>query len=650
METMTFDEAKEYINSNPQVWLTPAKKRGYICPLCNNGAGNNGTGLELDPHSKQPYCYKCFKGECGFYGDMLQLIQDVHNLDSKKEAFIKACEIYGITLTADNLYSLNGNPAPVKAPVQKRAPEAEQKSKDYAEILHSMYNADNTHNACVYLQSRGISPETVQRLGFTFKHDCYDYNRQYRGDALIIPATREDGSLTYQERYLDIAPDVKDDEKHKSQWAPGKRGLFNPEALYQDKQPVFIVEGAIDASSIEELGFKAIAINSTSNTNLIAPAIQSTRTKAKRFILALDNDEDGRKTQNNFLISAEKALTNCVFGVNICEGKNYKDANEYLLHDREGLKKVLTETVEKVNTMRDTDPVPEIDKYQVKSIIPHFMNWISGERTPTAPTGITGVDNVIGGIAEGKLYVIGGLTGTGKSNIAINMAYNIAKQGRRVIYYSLEMTKETVFSRIISMIHTMSLRSANLLNDGMALKKIITESMIYEYLKQPQEIKDKIDAIIKRLEGEIGDNLDIVDDIHSMKQIAEHVKKHAEENPVIMFDYLQIINNNIQDPRISADTSLSKIAELRNAYKLPAIVISSINRASYNSKDISIACFKETSRVEYDADFAIVLDEKNPTKQQVLSKEVRFVSLKGRGGIGPGETILTFYPGGNLFV
>ena len=654
METMTFDEAKEYINSNPDIWLTPAKTSGYICPLCDNGAGANGTGIDIDPRAKNPNTYHCFK--CEFHGDLLQLIQEKDNLDSKKEAFKKACEIYGITLTADNHYSLNGNAIPVKKKAPERAPETAREYTDYTEKLHSMYNADNTHNAYVYLQSRGISQETAQRLGFTYNPAEYYYKGRHTREALIYPATRIDGGKTYQARFLDVPPGEKGTED-KAQWAKdGGSGIFNAEALYQDKQPVFIVEGAIDASSIEELGFKAIAINSTSNTKLIAPAIQSKRTKAKRFILALDNaeiDDAGRLATKKFLINAEKALTNCVFEVNICEGKNYKDANEYLLHDREGLKKVLTETVEKVNTMRDTDEAPEIilDPFEndtTEALAGPFWEWLTKDRAPRIKTGINALDTKINGGLEPSLYVVGGTTGAGKTTLLLNMAYTIVCGGTPVILYSLEMKKEKIIARLMSMYSAIK-------NPDVAF----TEAEIADYNARSKAMQSAIYNLYEELFTKLDKNLIIADYIYSakdtkegnntvrgIKTLTEEFIKATGKRPVVMIDYLQMITNDgFKEYRQAVDDNLTTLLRLKKECDIPVIISSALNREGYDDdgEAPSLHDFKESGRIEYDADVAMIIWEPKDKTGNIKGNKITVVKNRsGQAGKKDG-TIDIFY-------
>lgn len=46
------------------------QKKGFVCPLCQNGTGPSGDGLRRVPRSS---LYKCFR--CGFHGDVLDLLR-----------------------------------------------------------------------------------------------------------------------------------------------------------------------------------------------------------------------------------------------------------------------------------------------------------------------------------------------------------------------------------------------------------------------------------------------------------------------------------------------------------------------------------------------------------------------------------------------
>lgn len=74
----------------------------------------------------------------------------------------------------------------------------------------------------------------------------------------------------------------------------------------------------------------------------------------------------------------------------------------------------------------------------------------SGNKLVGLSTGITALDNAIGGLRKNALYIVGGRTGTGKSSLAMTMGMNVARENKSVLYCSLEMPATLLSLRVIS--------------------------------------------------------------------------------------------------------------------------------------------------------------------------------------------------------
>lgn len=88
--------------------------------------------------------------------------------------------------------------------------------------------------------------------------------------------------------------------------------------------------------------------------------------------------------------------------------------------------------------------------------VPRTITQVSGERTrekmmeAMAPsTGSAGLDRIIKGFIPGHLYTMTGDENVGKTSLACNFAVNIAKQGKKVLYFALE-PENTVVDYIAS--------------------------------------------------------------------------------------------------------------------------------------------------------------------------------------------------------
>ncbi|MDE2107108.1 MAG: AAA family ATPase, partial [Patescibacteria group bacterium] len=62
-------------------------------------------------------------------------------------------------------------------------------------------------------------------------------------------------------------------------------------------------------------------------------------------------------------------------------------------------------------------------------------------------TGLVDLDRLIGGMSGGNLVILAGRTGMGKSVAAGTIALNVARSGKRVLFFSLEMTAEELSAR-----------------------------------------------------------------------------------------------------------------------------------------------------------------------------------------------------------
>lgn len=66
---------------------------------------------------------------------------------------------------------------------------------------------------------------------------------------------------------------------------------------------------------------------------------------------------------------------------------------------------------------------------------------------PDLPTGYPTLDAATFGIKRGSLFTIGARPGTGKTTLACNIAINLCKSGKRVLYFSTEMSREELLNK-----------------------------------------------------------------------------------------------------------------------------------------------------------------------------------------------------------
>lgn len=145
-------------------------------------------------------------------------------------------------------------------------------SKDYPPT-----KADPKATARAYLESRGLNPESIEfRQG-----EVYDSDTKRKYPSLVI----EHEGVTFQ-RLIDYCG------KNRTHLSTYKSKVFETQsALNPDCETVFVTEGVIDALSLEQCGYPAIATYSSGSI----PKDWYQSNCHKKIVLAFDNDAAGIK-------------------------------------------------------------------------------------------------------------------------------------------------------------------------------------------------------------------------------------------------------------------------------------------------------------------------------------------------------------------
>lgn len=277
----------------------------YVCPFCNSGDKKNYTAAFHIDGTR----YNCFA--CSEHGDIFDLVAHMEDLPSDWKKH------YNRTLKIMRSY-LDGN-KPVKNQSIK-IPEV-PKIVDYTEYLHRCHeNVDQTD----YFRSRGISKRIIER-----------FNLGYDPEKNLVTIPYNPDCKGYVHRIL-----WNSDNKY----CKFGNEIFNINALYEpsidalicgSRDYVFICEGQIDSLSFEEIGLDAIGLG---GTNEISRLVKQLKEKPcnKILVMALDNDKAGKRATGKFIEEFAEAELNQRYVVDSNLYGEYKDANEFLIADREG--------------------------------------------------------------------------------------------------------------------------------------------------------------------------------------------------------------------------------------------------------------------------------------------------------------------------
>jgi len=222
----------------------------------------------------------------------------------------------------------------------------------------------------------------------------------------------------------------------------------------------------------------------------------------------------------------------------------------------------------------------------IKSRIVTLDGKFHGTHPRGMATGFKALDERYGGIGNTALWVLAARPAQGKTALAMNIAYNIARQGKEVLIFSMEMGKEELGDRLLA--------SASAVNS----KKIRSGQL-------EGEDWNNLSAGVLKLRPLKIHVIDIpAIDIHRAKAIARKFKRFGDIG-LIVIDYLQLMTDSKAKSRFDEVSSVSR--ELKVLAKMigcPVLALSQLNRSveTRPNRRPQMADLRESGQIEQDAD------------------------------------------------
>ena len=550
-------------------------------------------------------------------------------------------------------------------PIVADPKEPQEKKYDFSQVVEKLYSQCTSSEGINYYKSRGFT-HVIEKYKLGYSIDGYnaalkDYpelninHTNQRAYKYFIPLLNSSDIPTR----LIARHDNSIDEKQKTWNLKGvSQLLFNQrylEAPINDKF-IFICEGWADALSFEEIGRKAIALNSTQMANRFIQTVKNNLAKLKNkiFIIALDTDGAGANATKVILSGlSDVKLTTKVFDI----PAKYKDVNEFLVDDRQAFEQLVKSTEEEViegkykftnGANLFNELLSEVEYNYANGGIKHIS------------TGFPELDRKIGGGLYNGLYIIGAGSSIGKTTFTQQIADHIASEGRKVLFFSLEMGKKEMISK------TVVRELFKNKNSTLGAREFLNGDMKdrdWENLSRQCGNISKVLENVFYLEGNFGTTIeDIVNTTREFKDI-------YGESPIVIVDYLQVIapiDVRIGDKQ-NVDRSIAELKRLSRDLDTPVITISSVNRQNYLSY-IDFTAFKDSGSIEFGADVVLGLqlnvmhqimnmkegqiNEKRKLYNEAKAKiprEIEVVILKNRYGAATGTHNYNYRPKFNLF-
>ena len=210
------------------------------------------------------------------------------------------------------------------------------------------------------------------------------------------------------------------------------------------------------------------------------------------------------------------------------------------------------------------------------------------------PTGLTDLDEKLGGLHKSDLVILAGRPSMGKTALATNIAYHAAhnimsrQEKSSVAFFSLEMSSEQLSTRILS-------EQARIKSDDIRRGKV-TEEEINRYIETSRNIYnlplfiDETPAIT----------------IATLSNRARRIKRLFGVS-LIVVDYIQLMRSNLvrNEGRVQEISEITQgLKALAKELNVPILALSQLSRAveQRDDKQPQLADLRESGSIEQDAD------------------------------------------------
>lgn len=223
-------------------------------------------------------------------------------------------------------------------------------------------------------------------------------------------------------------------------------------------------------------------------------------------------------------------------------------------------------------------------------------NEMLGQVERALPTGFDDIDRKIqGGMKRGEMIVLAARPSIGKTSFALNIIRNVLMKGKRVAFFSLEMTAEQIARRLLCNFAKVP------------ESQLVPNSQFYN-------------SITKRLQdaGEVLSRWHLVVDPTPQLRIMElraKARRLMQQNPLdfIAVDYLQLMRGagNAESRQIEVADISSGLKGLAKELNIPILALAQLSRESEkvttpNARP-KLSHLRESGAIEQDADIVAFL-------------------------------------------
>jgi len=293
--------------------------------------------------------------------------------------------------------------------------------------------------------------------------------------------------------------------------------------------------------------------------------------------------------------------------------------------------------------------VKGLPKTAVDDLPEYYKTLGSGDRKFIGiETGIGSLDRATMGLSG--VVVLGGIAGQGKTSLALQIAYEACLKGTPVIFYSLEMPKRAIYTKILNRLSRVGYgdillkgrpyldpeaQDTDLMGDKVDFKNLFSK----DEAEALREARGKLVAVGDSLYIRSRESEEEAISFTTLEAEINLVKvRHNTDKVLVVVDHLQVFDFR-NDERERANDQIDKESKLIDRFKgvsertdTPILLISQKNKAGFTSSGLE--SIKGSVDIVYLADVVMFLEGETESKEEAIFsngyKKIKLVISKNR--------------------
>jgi replicative DNA helicase len=272
-----------------------------------------------------------------------------------------------------------------------------------------------------------------------------------------------------------------------------------------------------------------------------------------------------------------------------------------------------------------------------KEAMESLLDRLEGRGSTGLKVGFSRLDNLTQGFQPGNLVILAARPGIGKTALALNWLLRAAMYHKAsVAFFSLEMSKEEVFNRLLSAHSSINMKqvAAGAFDEEIQARLLRSRDALLEL---PIYINDQAGITVREIQA----------------MVDRHLTRANQQLDLVIVDYLQLMTSP-ESSRAAKQSEATRIGEISRGFKLlakdhgmPVVVLSQLNREVEHRQGgrPQLSDLRDSGAIEQDADMVMFIHRKMKPLMEGEEEDRSAELLIAKHRNGPTGAIWLYFEG-----